>query len=140
MKKIVRSKRNRSSLIQNKFQIIRNCLFVITFKKTTIFMYIRKYITKQLDDKTEKDEKISSKRFPPLSLHEARYPAVEIIPGKGVAHTRHIIGRGERRGGGGRARPVIGGGRGKAGTPINANQIESREYEAYSQIKRIKAS
>lgn len=29
---------------------------------------------------------------------------------------------------------------GKAGTPINANQIESREYEAYSQINRIKAS
>lgn len=85
-------------------------------------------------------KRFRAKDFPLFSLHEARYPAVEIIPGKGVAHTRHIIGRGERRGGGGRARPVIGGGRGKAGTPINANQIESREYEAYSQIKRIKAS
>lgn len=59
---------------------------------------------------------------------------MEIIPGKGVAHTRHITGHGE---GGGGGRPVI---RGKPGTPINANQIESREYEAYSQIKRIKAS
>ena len=29
---------------------------------------------------------------------------------------------------------------GKAGTPINANQIENREYEARSQINRIKTS
>lgn len=42
--------------------------------------------------------------------------------------SRDVHGRG--------AQPVIG----KPGTPINANQIESREYEAYSQIKRIKAS
>lgn len=97
-------------------------------------MYIRKYITKQLDDKTEKDEKISSKRFPPLSLHEARYPPVEIIPGKGVAHTRHIIGRGERRGGGGRARPVIGGG-GGGKLALQSMQIKSRAVNTKRIVK-----
>lgn len=74
--------------------------------------------------------------FPLFSLHEARYPAVEIIPGKGVAHTRHIIGRGERRGGGGgRARPVIGGGEGGGKLALQSMQIKSRAVNTKRIVK-----
>lgn len=54
------------------------------------------------------------------------------LAARDMAHTRHITGDGT-----GRDRSRLSG---NPGTPINANQIESREYEAYSQIKRIKAS
>lgn len=79
-------------------------------------------------------KRFRAKDFPLFSLHEARYPAVEIIPGKGVAHTRHIIGRGERRGGGGRARPVIGGG-GGGKLALQSMQIKSRAVNTKRIVK-----
>lgn len=81
-------------------------------------------------------KRFRAKDFPLFSLHEARYPAVEIIPGKGVAHTRHIIGRGERRGGGGRARPVIGGeGEGVGKLALQSMQIKSRAVNTKRIVK-----